>query len=97
MILRSRVDISRALDTAERTGASSDPIIRKPTKTLPGSGKKYDGTGKSASNVIKILAHIEECLWDASPVCAEAFNGKMSCAASGDPRDQEQNVMMETA
>jgi hypothetical protein len=47
--------------------------------------------------VIKILAHIEECLWGASPACAEAFNGKMSCAASGDPRDQEHNAMMETA
>jgi hypothetical protein len=43
------------------------------------------------------MAHIEECLWGASPACAEAFNGKVSCAASGDPRDQEQNAMMETA
>jgi hypothetical protein len=97
MAHRNGVDITKAPDTAERAGATGDPIIRKLTETLQGSGQKYDGTEKSASKVIKVMAHVEECLWDASPVCAEAFNGKMSCAASGDPRDQEQNVMMETA
>ena len=97
MAHRNGVDITKASDTAERAGATGDPVIRKLTKTLQGSGQKYDGTEKSASKVIKVMAHVEECLWDASPVCAEAFNGKMSCAASGDPRDQEQNVMMETA
>jgi hypothetical protein len=94
---RNEVDITKASDTAERAGATGDPVIRKPTKILQGSAKKYDGTGKSASRVIKVMAHIEECLWDAPPACAGAFSEKMSCAASGDPRDQEQNAMMETA
>jgi hypothetical protein len=49
--------------------------------------------------VIKVMAHIEKCLWGASPACSEVFNGKMSCGASGDPRDQEQKhaMMDETA
>jgi hypothetical protein len=61
MAHRNGIDITKASDTAERTGATGDdPITRKPTKTLQGSDQKYDGTEKSASKVIKAMAHIEK-------------------------------------
>jgi hypothetical protein len=43
--------------------------------------------------------HIEECLRAVAPRFAEAFNGKISCAADGDQtqRAQEFNAMVETA
>jgi hypothetical protein len=41
--------------------------------------------------------HVEDCLRSASPGFAEAWNGKISCVASGDPRTQERNAMIETA
>jgi hypothetical protein len=99
MSLQSEVDtyISRALDTAERTGASSDPIIRKPTKTLPGNGGKYGGSKKEASEVLTVTTHIAECLAEVSPGYIAAWNGRMRCTAGGDRPDQEHKAMVETA
>jgi hypothetical protein len=96
MTHRSKNDITRALDTAERTGATSDPIIRKLSKTLPGSGK-YDGSKKDAPDVLTHITHIEECLAEVSPAHTAAFNGQMRCAASGDREEQEHKAMVETA
>jgi hypothetical protein len=48
MSLHSEVDISGAIDTAERTEAGGDPIIRKLKIALPGSKGKYGGTKKEA-------------------------------------------------
>jgi hypothetical protein len=96
MSLRSGVDTSRALDTAERTGVTSDPIIRKLSKTLPGSGK-YDGSKKNAPDVLVYTMHIAECLAEVSPAYIAAWNGQMRCTASGDQGDQEHKAMVETA
>jgi hypothetical protein len=100
MSLQSEVDISRALDTAERTGASSDPIIRKPTKALPGNGGKCGGSNsskKEASEVLTVITHIAECLAEVSPGHIAAWNGRMGCTAGGDQADQEHKAMVETA
>jgi hypothetical protein len=99
MGLRSGVDISRALDMAERTGVTSDPIIRKLSKALPGSGK-YDGPKKKAPDVLLHIMHIAECLAEVSPATPAyivAWNGQMRCTASGDQEEQEHKAMVETA
>jgi hypothetical protein len=79
------------------TGASSDPIIRKPTKTLPGNGGKYGGSKKEAPEVLAVIMHIAECLAEVSPGYIAAWNGQMRCTASGDQADQEHKAMVETA
>jgi hypothetical protein len=43
------------------------------------------------------LVHIEACIRAVAPRFAEAFKGKISCAADGDQRAQEFNAMVETA
>jgi hypothetical protein len=73
---RNRVDISRAFDTAERTGATNDPITRKLSKMLPGSGK-YGGSKKKAPDVLMHIMHIAECLAEVlSPAYIAAWNGQ---------------------
>jgi hypothetical protein len=59
---RSRIDISRAFETVKRTGVTSDPVIRKLSKALPGSGR-YGGSKKQAPDVLIytpcVLCHME--------------------------------------
>ena len=43
------------------------------------------------------MTHIENCIRAVDPRFAEAFNGRISCAADGDQRVQEFNAMVETA
>jgi hypothetical protein len=47
--------------------------------------------------VIEQLTHIENCIRAVAPRFAEAFKGKISCAADGNQRVQEFNAMAETA
>ena len=47
MAHRNGVDIQKAYDTAGK-GATSDPVTRKLTTTLPGSGQKYSGNRADA-------------------------------------------------
>jgi hypothetical protein len=55
---RNGVGIQRAYDTAAK-GATSDPVTRKPTTTLPGSGdssgQKHNGNRTDAPRVIEVV------------------------------------------
>jgi hypothetical protein len=93
---QNKNDIRKALDKAAG-GADSNPVTRKLRGTLPGSGPKYSGSQADAPQVITKLMHIEDCIRAVAPGFAEAFKGKISCAADGDQRIQEFNAMVETA
>ena len=59
---------------------------------VPGSGRKCSGNqADDAPKVLGGMTHIEECLLGVALGFAEAFNGKISCIAGGDPRTQERN------
>jgi hypothetical protein len=47
--------------------------------------------------VIEQMTHIENCIRAVDPRFAEAFKGKISCAAYSDQRAQEFNAVVETA
>jgi hypothetical protein len=95
MARRSKNGIQKALDTAAG-GADSNPVTRKLRGTLPGNGPKYNGSQSDAPQVIEQMTHIENCIRAVDPRFAEAFRGKMNCAADGDQRAQEFNAMVET-
>jgi hypothetical protein len=64
----SGVDISGAIDTAERREAGGDPIIRKLKITLPDSNGKCGGTKKEAVRVLGMITRIAKCLAEVSPI-----------------------------
>jgi hypothetical protein len=85
-----------AIDTAAK--GVNDPVITKPKPLLPSEdGNKFNCDVRDSPNVIELTTHIDECLRSSHLSTFDAWNGKMGCQASGDPRIQEFDAMVETA
>jgi hypothetical protein len=85
MANRSRVG-KGAYDTT--TKGTNDPVVAKlKTELAPTYGKLHCNTEDSAK-VIRVVMHIQECLFSAHPPSADAWKGEIA---------QELNAMIETA